>query len=198
MLIRFGNRAFYFCNEYKLNRFAYIGKGVKIFPRAKFLRPEQVSIGDYSSIGDFAFIETPLKLGRFCEFLTYATTTGREAVEIGDFVAISHGTIMFTSADDYTGKFMAPAVLPGEYRQVSSKKITVGDHAIICAHCLVFPGVHIGEGAIVGAGSIVRHDVAPWTINYGAPCEPVRTREREHILVYAGIISKRFGVEWRP
>ncbi len=195
MLIKFGNRSFYLCNEYKFSRFGYIGKHVKIFPRAKFLRPHLVSIGDYSIVGDFVFIETGLKIGRFCEFLTYATTTGRETVEIGNFVAVSHGSVLFTSLDGYRGEVFANSTVPEDLRAVVSKKIVIHDHCVIGAGSLVFPGVTIGEGAVIGAGSVVHNDIEPWTINVGVPCKPIRTRERAKLLKYADIVYKRFNLK---
>lgn len=159
------------------------------------MRPHLVSIGDYSIVGDFVFIETGLKLGRFCEFLTYVTTTGREGVEIGNFVAISHGSVLFTSLDEYRGEAFANSTVPEDLRAVKSKKIVIHDHCVIGAGSLVFPGVTIGEGAVIGAGSVVRNDIEPWTINIGVPCKPIRNREKIRLLKYAEIVYKRFNLK---
>jgi acetyltransferase-like isoleucine patch superfamily enzyme len=192
MIIKIINKAFYFLGEFKFSKFEHIGKGVKIYPRAKFMRPHLVSIDDYSSVGDFVFIETAFKMGRFSEFLTYATTTGREIVEIGNFVAVSHGSVLFTSVDTYTGGVFANSNVPEDLRNVKSKKIKICDHVVIGAGSLVFPGVTIGEGAVIGAGSVVHNDVEPWTINIGVPCKTIKTREREKLLICAEIVYKRY------
>jgi putative colanic acid biosynthesis acetyltransferase WcaF len=54
--------------------------------------------------------------------------------------------------------------------------IEVGADAFVCARAFVLPGVMIGEGAIVGACSVVTKDVAPWTVVAGNPARPVGHR----------------------
>lgn len=52
---------------------------------------------------------------------------------------------------------------------VKSKPIKICSHAWIGMNCIILKGVTIGEGAIVGANSVVTKDVAPWTIVGGNP-----------------------------
>ncbi|WP_366946464.1 hypothetical protein [Nevskia sp.] len=52
----------------------------------------------------------------------------------------------------------------------------MGNHAWIAAEAMVFPGVTIGDGAVVGARSVVTRDVPVWTICAGHPCRPIRPR----------------------
>lgn len=47
--------------------------------------------------------------------------------------------------------------------------------ASIGSNATILCGVTIGEGAIVGAGSVVTHDVPPWTIVAGVPAQILRT-----------------------
>ena len=54
--------------------------------------------------------------------------------------------------------------------------IIIGAHAFIGARAFILPGVTIGEYAIVGAGSIVTKDVAPWTIVSGNPARKMGVR----------------------
>jgi acetyltransferase-like isoleucine patch superfamily enzyme len=50
------------------------------------------------------------------------------------------------------------------------------------ANSTVMPGVTVGEGAIVGAGSVVTEDVPPWTIAGGVPAKIIRKRPRKDIV----------------
>lgn len=61
-------------------------------------------------------------------------------------------------------------------------KIVVGDRAWIAYRAIILPGVTIGEGAVVGAGSVVTKDVEPYTIVAGNPAQVVK--ERSHDLNY--------------
>ncbi|GGE55706.1 transferase family hexapeptide repeat protein [Pedobacter psychrotolerans] len=57
---------------------------------------------------------------------------------------------------------------------VNSKPIIICDHVWIGMNCLILKGVTIGEGAIVGAGSVVTKDVEPWTIVGGNPAKKIK------------------------
>jgi maltose O-acetyltransferase len=47
--------------------------------------------------------------------------------------------------------------------------IAIGDHAWIATNAIILPGVKIGKGALVGAGSVVRNDVLEYGIVFGNP-----------------------------
>lgn len=51
-------------------------------------------------------------------------------------------------------------------------------------HVTVLPGVHIGDGAINGANSVVTKDVPPYTIAGGNPCRVIRKRFSEELIAY--------------
>ncbi len=55
--------------------------------------------------------------------------------------------------------------------------IDIGQDAFLGAKAFVMPGVTIGEGAVVGAASVVVRDVMAWTIVVGNPANPVGTRK---------------------
>jgi len=53
--------------------------------------------------------------------------------------------------------------------------IYIGDDCWLGANCILMPGVRIGKGCTVGAGSIVTKDVPDWSVVVGAPARVVRT-----------------------
>ena len=57
--------------------------------------------------------------------------------------------------------------------------IKIGDRVWIGYRAIVLPGVTIGEGAVVGAGSVVTRDVADYTIVAGNPARPIGERRRD-------------------
>ncbi|WP_305037027.1 acyltransferase [Pedobacter sp. SYP-B3415] len=57
---------------------------------------------------------------------------------------------------------------------VNSKPIKICSHAWIGMHAIILKGVTIGEGAIVGAASVVTKDVAPWTVVGGNPAKLIK------------------------
>lgn len=61
--------------------------------------------------------------------------------------------------------------------------ITIGDGAWLGAGVIVLPGITIGKYAVIGAGSVVTHDVEDYTIAAGNPCRPIRKiseRDKEY------------------
>lgn len=57
----------------------------------------------------------------------------------------------------------------------SAAAITIGNNVWIGGSVCVLPGVHIGDGAVIGAGSVVTHDIPPNVVAVGNPCRPVRS-----------------------
>lgn len=57
---------------------------------------------------------------------------------------------------------------------VRTKPIRVCSNSWIGMNCIILKGVTIGEGAIVGAGSVVTRDVSPWTVVAGNPARLIR------------------------
>jgi acetyltransferase-like isoleucine patch superfamily enzyme len=56
------------------------------------------------------------------------------------------------------------------------KPIVIGNDVWIGANCIVVAGVTIGEGAVIGAGSVVTKDIAAFTLAAGVPAKPIRIR----------------------
>ena len=48
----------------------------------------------------------------------------------------------------------------------------------------VLPGVHIGDGAIIGANSVVSSNIPPYTIAAGNPCRVIRPRFNQELTAY--------------
>ena len=57
---------------------------------------------------------------------------------------------------------------------MNTAPIKICDNAWIGMNCIILKGVTIGEGAIVGAGSVVTKSVPPWTIVGGNPAKVIK------------------------
>ena len=62
-----------------------------------------------------------------------------------------------------------------DWNCVNSKPIIIKDDVWIGMNCIILKGVTIGEGAIVGAGSVVTKDVPPWTLVAGNPAKVIKS-----------------------
>jgi maltose O-acetyltransferase len=86
-------------------------------------------------------------------------------VSIGDGSVIAPGTHIL--AHDASTKVHLGYTKIGEVR--------IGRKVFVGADSLILPGVHIGDGAIVGAGSVVRDDVPPGALVFGNPARVICT-----------------------
>ncbi len=128
---------------------AKIGKEVHIYNSAIIYMPWNLEIGDWSSIGEHAFIYS---LGK---------------ITIGSKTTISHRAHLCAGTHDYTSKTLPLLKLPLKIRDSS---------VWICTDAFIGPGVAIGEGAVVGARSVVVKDVEAWTVVGGNPARPLKKR----------------------
>jgi acetyltransferase-like isoleucine patch superfamily enzyme len=109
-----------------------------------------------------------------------ATIVAAQEVQIGDDVMISWGTTI-VDHNSHAIAFSQRANDVTEWRKgnkdwsnVVCSPVRIDNKVWIGFNALILKGVHIGEGAIVGAGSVVTKDVAPWTIVGGNPAKLIR------------------------
>ena len=93
----------------------------------------------------------------------------RRGIAIGNNVGIAHNTKIYTLGHD----------LNDPQFKTKGVAVTIKDNVFIFSNAMIMPGVTIGEGAIVLAGSVVTKDVEPWTIVGGNPARKIRERSRE-------------------
>jgi acetyltransferase-like isoleucine patch superfamily enzyme len=94
---------------------------------------------------------------------------GRRGIEIGNNVNVSPEVYIVTFTHDPQSPTFACKGGP----------VVIDDHAWIGARAILMPGVHVGEGAVVGAGAVVTHDVAPYSIVGGVPAQRIGDRTRD-------------------
>jgi len=102
------------------------------------------------------------------------------AIEIGADTLIAHGVQIFDNDSHPVGiearKLDYAAILQGGSRQViPSAPVKIGAHTWIGFGAIILKGVSIGEGSVVGAGSVVTRDVPPFTVVAGNPAVTVKT-----------------------
>ena len=164
--------------------FANVGQDVVIWPVAKVVSPEVISIGDSVIIDDFVLIMGGARttIGSFVHIGSFTSITGGGEFVMEDFAGLSGGIRVYTGNEDYLGGSLTNPAVPHPYRVPIRSFVHIKKHAIIGANSVILPGVTIGEGAVVGANSLVTKDCKPWTIYVGSPAKPFRPRPRDRIL----------------
>lgn len=69
----------------------------------------------------------------------------------------------------------------GDYKR-EMKRVTIGNDVLISLNVTILEGVHIGNGAVVGAGAVVTHDVGDYEIWGGVPAKFIRYRVSDEKL----------------
>jgi acetyltransferase-like isoleucine patch superfamily enzyme len=161
------------------------GLDVTIWDRAHIPTPERMFVGNAVIVDDFVFIMPGgrVVLGDFVHVASFVSVLGGGELIVDDFAGISSGVRIYTGTDDFVGGGLTGPTVPAELRApVRRGTVHIGKHAVIGANSVVLPGVTIGEGATVGALSLVNADLEPWTVYAGSPARPVKQRDKQSVL----------------
>jgi galactoside O-acetyltransferase len=163
------------------------GENVRIYDFSRLTEPNRISVGDHVLVDDFVFLQggAGLHIGSYVHIAAFASITGGGVAAVGNFCGIASGARILTGSDLFDGSGLIGPTVPPDRRSVERAETVMEDHAFVGANAVVHPGVRIGRGAIIGSGSVVRHDIGPWTINVGAPTRVVGTRRSDLILAHA-------------
>lgn len=137
-----------FCGKLMLE---HCGKNVNIEQGARF--SSAVRLGDNSGIGINARVEAH--------------------VTIGNDVMMGPDCMLFTANHAFSD-LSVPMRLQGHE---APRPIVIEDDVWIGARVIILPGVRVGRGSIIGAGSVVTADVPPYSIVGGNPARLIRSRK---------------------
>lgn len=171
-----------------------IGKNTTLLDNVMFqnLYENKISIGDDCMINCNFIFESDMgeiKIGDRCFINAGTDLISRSKISIGDDVTIANGCKLydhnshsmdwkerrndvFQQFKDYkeTGDFIKNK----NWDVVKTRPITICDKVWIGFDSTILNGVTIGEGAIIGAKSVVREDVEPWTVVVGNPAKVIK------------------------
>jgi acetyltransferase-like isoleucine patch superfamily enzyme len=143
-----------------------LGAGVKL---SKFINLYGCVIGDETKIGAFVEIQKNATVGNRCKISSHTFVC--EGVTIEDHVFVGHGVTFIN--DSYPRATTQSGDLQTEV-DWKVEPTVVKKGASIGSGSTILCNVTIGEGAIVGAGSVVTRDVPPRTIVAGNPAKVLR------------------------
>ena len=155
-----------------------IGRGSSIGPNAVIFY--DVEIGAETLIGDGASIREQCRIGAHCLISRYVTVNFNTV--IGDRARIMDSTHITGNCVIGNNVFISTLVATVNDNEMVSRSYAeskivgprIADNVSIGAGACLFPGVRVGEGAIVGAGSVVTKDVESYTVVMGVPARLTR------------------------
>jgi putative colanic acid biosynthesis acetyltransferase WcaF len=130
---------------------AKLGPGCHFYPSGKVWAPWNLTCEDCCTLADHAEIYNP------------------SPIYLESHCIVSQQAFLCGATHDYNDPDF-PMVSYG---------MRLGAYSWICARASVSPGVNVGEGAVLGLGSVAYGDLEPWTVYSGVPAVKVKKRERK-------------------
>jgi galactoside O-acetyltransferase len=142
--------------------------------RVQFSR--QIAFGKGTVVKPFAVIQTQggrIALGADCAVSSFDhISTGVEDVIIGDHVRIAPSVTILGGSRNFARRDVL-IVDQGSFHE----GVTISHDVLIGANVVILPGCHVGQGAVIGAGSVVNGDIPPYTIVAGMPAKIIGERK---------------------
>lgn len=111
--------------------------------------------------------------GSYLKSGSYVECSG--GITIGNYCHLSREVTIFSTTHEYDNR---PKIPYDEI--VAHKPVVIKDFVWVASHVIILGGVTIGEGAIIGAGSVVFKDVPDYAVAMGSPARVIGHRNIEH------------------
>jgi acetyltransferase-like isoleucine patch superfamily enzyme len=152
-----------------------IGRKARLYG-CRIVARGRVELGAGAELHDYAFLDTQtadgvIEIGARSAVGPFTVIYGSGGVSIGKGCSIA-GQSMIVSSTHITRDVLRPIREQG----FETAPIRIDDDVWLGAQCTVLPGAVIGEGAIVGANSLVRGEVPPKMVVAGTPARPIQSR----------------------
>ena len=154
---------------------------------ARFVNLYGCKIGAGTKIGTFVEVQKGAVIGRNCKISSHSFVCS--GVTIGDGCFIGHGVIFVNDnhpqAVTNKGDLETEADWAGRF--VST---TVGSKSSIGSNATILGDISIGEGVLIGAGSVVTKDVPSWEVWAGNPAKLIRKRATRNEVNHESLIFR--------
>jgi len=170
--------------EIKKMGFGSLGQNILIDDSATFYRCSSIRLGSSVRIdAQTELVAGPgdLLIGNHVHVSRGCVIHGQAGVVLEDFVGLSPSVHILTECDDYSAGWLTNPTVDREFRRVTSLPIRLSRHVAVGTSSVILPGSKIGEGASIGALSVVLGRVLPGAIMSGNPSVRVGTRNLQKL-----------------
>lgn len=147
-----------------------VGRGTTVEPGLRVVNGAKVSIGRGCLLKEGIYLragaEGQITIGDRAALNAFCRLFGHGGITIGEDTQLGPGVLITTTSHDYTRGLA-----------VSYEPVVIGRAVWVGANVTILPGVQIGDGAVVGAGSIVTRSLPPRVVAVGAPARVIRPIE---------------------
>ena len=155
------------------------GENVRISRYAQIYSPEKISMGDNVRIDDFCILSGNITIGSHIHIAAYCALYGAEyGIVMEDYTGLSARTTIYAAMDDFSGDYLIGPIHDSNLTNVTGGKVILNKYSQIGSGAMLFPDVVVGEGAVLGAMSMAKYNLEPWTINAGIPAKFIKERTK--------------------
>tara|TARA_Y100000590_G_scaffold346710_1_gene397069 strand:- start:1197 stop:1787 length:591 start_codon:yes stop_codon:yes gene_type:complete len=166
------------------NEFKEFGKNITIYDPVTIIKPNVIQLKSNIIISEYSYLAGGLGLGvgNFVHISSQSIISGGGSCILEDFVGLSAGVRIITGSEDINGKGLTNPTIPEKFRSYYRSFVHCKKHSFFGTNVIIHPNVTIGEGAVVGSGSVVTKDLDPWSIYMGTPARKIKERPKKIIL----------------
>ena len=158
--------------------FKSVGENVFISQHASFYNPSEIYIGDNVRIDDFCILSGNITIENYVHISAYVALYGSRGIYIRNYSGISAHSVVYTTTDDFSGRYLIGAMLPPELTNVIGGPVVLEEFTQIGASSVVLPNLIIKQGSVVGAMSFVNKTLDEWGIYAGIPVKRIKERSK--------------------
>ncbi len=155
------------------------------------VRGSKIVIGDGVAIDSFVKIKPAggngdIFIGKNCTINSGVVIYIGNGVEIGANVAIGANTTLAPTNHEYRS---GDTLIRDQRFMPSRGGVVIEDDVWIGANVVLLDGAHLGKGCVVGAGSLVRGRLEPYSVNVGTPSRVIGYRETDQVAANEAVGS---------
>ena len=155
------------------------GENVHISRYAQIYSPEKISIGDNVRIDDFCILSGNITIGSHIHIAAYCAMYGADyGIVMEDYTGLSARATIYAAMDDFSGNYLIGPIHEDEYTNVTGGMVRICAYSQIGAGALIFPNLIVSEGAVLGAMSMAKKSLEPWSIYAGVPAKRIKNRSK--------------------
>ncbi len=155
------------------------GENVRISRYAQIYSPEKISIGDNVRIDDFCILSGNITIGSHIHIAAYCAMYGADyGIIMEDYTGLSARATIYAAMDDFSGDYLIGPIHEDKSINVTGGLVQICKYAQIGVGGLIFPSVCVGEGTVLGAMSMAKQALIPWSIYAGIPAKKIKNRSK--------------------
>lgn len=155
-----------------------VGRGVRFEGRMSIKGAHRVKIGAHTTVGRFIQLDTVkrgyITIGEYCFLGHFSIILAQEKVTIGDKVLVSPNCFI---TDANHGIRLGMPIIE---QMGTNMPIRIGSDVWLGIFTVIVPGAIIGDGAVLGAASLVNSEIPPMAVAVGQPARVVKIRDESN------------------